>query len=242
MNSIVLMSFFIVSALGGKIVVWTYPSGDVYRGEVKNNKRHGYGMHETRYGTYYGQFKSGLRHGNAVFYFRDGTKYEGKFEFGKQNGYGLYQNTYRHYQNGARQRSGCDIVDGQISLASCMNVYEKADKEAEKARIAEQKAKKIAMKALKLSDAGLESNAAPAYFAYYDDDNEDSEDDRDAPNSGETTIKPVYTGGLSSVVAVVIGLAIGIGIAGIIAGVAIFFVMKRMKKQSDLEEGVEPAV
>ena len=98
----------------------------------------------------------------------DGTKYEGKFEFGKQNGYGLYQNTYRHYQNGARQRSGCDIVDGQISLASCMNVYEKADKEAEKARMAEQKAKKIAMKALKLSDAGLESNAAPAYFAYYD--------------------------------------------------------------------------
>ncbi|XP_027764182.1 MORN repeat-containing protein 4 isoform X1 [Empidonax traillii] len=70
---------------------FTYSSGEEYRGEWKEGRRHGIGQLTFSDGTaYVGHFENGLFHGCGVLTFSDGSRYEGEFVQGKFNGVGVF--------------------------------------------------------------------------------------------------------------------------------------------------------
>ncbi|XP_028917156.1 MORN repeat-containing protein 4 isoform X1 [Ornithorhynchus anatinus] len=70
---------------------FTYSSGEEYRGEWKEGRRHGFGqLLFADGGTYLGHFENGLFNGCGVLTFSDGSRYEGEFAQGKFNGVGIF--------------------------------------------------------------------------------------------------------------------------------------------------------
>ncbi|KAM5138988.1 MORN repeat-containing protein 4 isoform 2-T7 [Callospermophilus lateralis] len=70
---------------------FTYSSGEEYRGEWKEGRRHGFGqLLFADGGTYLGHFENGLFNGFGVLTFSDGSRYEGEFAQGKFNGVGVF--------------------------------------------------------------------------------------------------------------------------------------------------------
>jgi len=61
-----------------------------YEGEMKNNKRDGYGKINLENGMYYiGQWKNGFKHGKGTLYYKNNSiLYQGEFEDDKYNGEG----------------------------------------------------------------------------------------------------------------------------------------------------------
>ena len=63
------------------------PNGDVYVGEVKDNKKHGVGTYYYANGNRYeGHFLNDKMQGNGIFYWKDGTRDEGNFVNGMLHG------------------------------------------------------------------------------------------------------------------------------------------------------------
>lgn len=70
---------------------FTYSSGEEYRGEWKEGRRHGFGqLMFADGGAYLGHFENGLFNGFGVLTFSDGSRYEGEFAQGKFNGVGVF--------------------------------------------------------------------------------------------------------------------------------------------------------
>nr|XP_025736714.1 MORN repeat-containing protein 4 isoform X1 [Callorhinus ursinus] len=70
---------------------FTYSSGEEYRGEWKEGRRHGFGqLLFADGGIYLGHFENGLFNGFGVLTFSDGSRYEGEFAQGKFNGVGVF--------------------------------------------------------------------------------------------------------------------------------------------------------
>lgn len=70
---------------------FTYSSGEEYRGEWKEGRRHGTGQLTFADGSaYVGHFENGLFHGCGVLSFADGSRYEGEFVQGKFSGVGVF--------------------------------------------------------------------------------------------------------------------------------------------------------
>eukprot|EP01006_Ploeotia_vitrea_P044229 TRINITY_DN66819_c7_g1_i1.p1 TRINITY_DN66819_c7_g1~~TRINITY_DN66819_c7_g1_i1.p1 ORF type:complete len:676 (-),score=79.80 TRINITY_DN66819_c7_g1_i1:196-2223(-) len=68
---------------------YTYPSGDVYKGDWKNNKKHGRGRAEYVDGNRYeGEWKDDAKHGQGTITFSDGTSYTGEWVCDKKCGQG----------------------------------------------------------------------------------------------------------------------------------------------------------
>ena len=61
--------------------VFQWASGNVYKGEYKNDERDGYGeMYWTDGSCYQGEWVGGIQHGYGKMIFPDGSKKEGYFE------------------------------------------------------------------------------------------------------------------------------------------------------------------
>ena len=66
-----------------------YPNVGIYKGEIKNNYRHGKGtMKWNDGGKYVGEWKNNVRHGKGTFSYPSGYKYVGEWKNGKQHGQG----------------------------------------------------------------------------------------------------------------------------------------------------------
>tara|TARA_B100001063_G_scaffold230256_1_gene243194 strand:- start:1472 stop:2629 length:1158 start_codon:yes stop_codon:yes gene_type:complete len=66
-----------------------YPNGDIYIGEVKNKKRHGYGTWTTLDGSkYVGQWKNGEQNGQGTFKLSNGAVFSGTWKDNLLNGRG----------------------------------------------------------------------------------------------------------------------------------------------------------
>lgn len=76
-------------ANGGGIGIWT-ASGSIYRGEWKDNLRHGRGIFEWADGVRYeGEFNNDIREGEGIYYWLSGERYEGEWKDRKRNGFGI---------------------------------------------------------------------------------------------------------------------------------------------------------
>ena len=78
-----------------------YENGN-YEGEIKNNKKEGYGKYTTNDGTYYiGQFSNDLRHGKGADYYQNNSiMHEGDFVKDELNGNGVFYDTNGSYYIG----------------------------------------------------------------------------------------------------------------------------------------------
>ena len=67
-------------------------SNGLYRGDIVNNKRHGYGQSKMKNGHFYsGEYVNDKRQGFGLYeYNNGGDKYEGQFFNNKRHGYGVY--------------------------------------------------------------------------------------------------------------------------------------------------------
>lgn len=77
----------------------TYENGTTYIGDVKDGKRHGRGVLESKTGTYEGNWYQNVRSGQGMYFWADGTSYEGSWRNDKQDGTGLFR-----FPDGTRQR------------------------------------------------------------------------------------------------------------------------------------------
>ncbi len=76
-------------ANGGGIGIWT-STGSIYRGEWKDNLRHGKGSFEWVGGERYeGEFIEDIREGQGTYYWPSGERYVGEWENSMRNGYGI---------------------------------------------------------------------------------------------------------------------------------------------------------
>ena len=103
---------------GEFIFKWT--SGNVYEGNYKNNKKHGYGKNTWANGDVYeGNFENGNQHGYGKVTWSSGTVYEGNWEKGTRHGYGKYTwangDVYEgNFENGTQHGYGkMTWADGQ---------------------------------------------------------------------------------------------------------------------------------
>lgn len=71
-----------------------------YEGELKNDKRCGYGIeYHTDGSRYEGEWKDNKRNGYGIFFWNDNTRYEGQYKDNERNGFGIfYWNDGRVYQ------------------------------------------------------------------------------------------------------------------------------------------------
>ena len=73
-----------------------YPSGEMYKGEVHNDKREGYGEYYYANGVVYrGDWMNDHEHGKGEYSRGDDVIYKGEFSDGRMNGFGVY-----YYDNG----------------------------------------------------------------------------------------------------------------------------------------------
>ena len=73
-----------------------YENGSKFKGEFRNNKRHGKGIYYYTNGDIYaGDWKNDEFFGNGFYIFASGERYRGEFKNGKKHGKGNY-----FYQNG----------------------------------------------------------------------------------------------------------------------------------------------
>jgi len=95
----------------------TFPNGDKYVGEFRNNKKNGQGTYTHANGNkYVGEYRDGKRNGQGTFTFGPsskwtGDKYVGEYRNGKQHGQGTYThangNKYvGEYRDGKRNGQG----------------------------------------------------------------------------------------------------------------------------------------
>ena len=71
----------------------TYPDGDKYDGEWKDDKKHGQGTYTFADGAkYVGEWKDDKYHGKGTFSFADGRKDVGEWENDELNGYAIQYN------------------------------------------------------------------------------------------------------------------------------------------------------
>lgn len=101
---------------------------DVYEGYYQENFKHGLGKttfasnaldgeEPTRGGSYHGQFKCRVRHGQGTFTYLNGDVYRGAWEGGKKHGHG----TYEYKQHGAKlvgEWDGNEMISGKWVLAN----------------------------------------------------------------------------------------------------------------------------
>jgi hypothetical protein len=67
----------------------SWPSGNRYAGEFKNNKKHRQGIYTAANGDQYvGEFKDGTFNGQGTYSFANGGRYTGEFKDGKRSGLG----------------------------------------------------------------------------------------------------------------------------------------------------------
>lgn len=59
-----------------------------YQGQMCENMRHGYGVHSLGGRVYKGEWRDDLRHGSGKQVWEDGRSYEGQFASGKMHGHG----------------------------------------------------------------------------------------------------------------------------------------------------------
>ena len=73
-----------------------YPNSEVYKGEVHNNRREGYGEYYYSNGIVYrGEWVNDHEHGKGEYTRGDEIVYKGDFADGRINGYGVH-----YYDNG----------------------------------------------------------------------------------------------------------------------------------------------
>lgn len=73
-----------------------YPNSEVYKGEVHNDRREGYGEYYYNNGLVYrGEWMNDHEHGKGEYTRGDEIVYKGDFADGRMNGYGVY-----YYDNG----------------------------------------------------------------------------------------------------------------------------------------------
>ena len=77
---------------------YTFPSGEKYVGEFKDDERNGRGTNTFPSGAkYVGEYKDGKYNGQGTFTWPSGAKYVGEYKDDKRNGQGTYT-----YPNGAK--------------------------------------------------------------------------------------------------------------------------------------------
>ena len=70
---------------------FTFPSGNEYVGEWKDDKRHGHGASTfVDGGQHVGEYKDGKPNGHGTYTWADGDKYVGEYKDSKPNGHGTY--------------------------------------------------------------------------------------------------------------------------------------------------------
>ena len=78
-----------VASWNNCIGTYTWPDGQKYVGEFRDDKKHGQGTHTWPSGQkYVGEYRDGKKHGQGTLTFPSGQKYVGEFRDGKSNGQG----------------------------------------------------------------------------------------------------------------------------------------------------------
>ncbi len=85
--SIVLLSFFQLSAQNSNCLVLLDSISGTYNGDCKKGKAHGFGKAQGAH-TYEGEFRKGWPFGEGIYTWNEGRWYKGRFRNGLKNGYG----------------------------------------------------------------------------------------------------------------------------------------------------------
>ena len=82
-----------------------FPIADLilFKGFLKEGKFHSFGMLQTQFFGYCGDYKLGIRHGLGSLNFEDGRKYIGSFEKGIKHGFGYSKEMIQVYWGNYRK-------------------------------------------------------------------------------------------------------------------------------------------
>lgn len=77
---------------GPNLRVFTFPQGDVYRGEWMSDRKQGHGVYQFPNGDRYeGEWADDIMSGDGVYLFADGSRYSGQFRRGLRTGAGVIE-------------------------------------------------------------------------------------------------------------------------------------------------------